>query len=180
VIRAAIYDEKDRCVAQGLAEEKADSSFINRTSYVENCETSAWGRALANLGIGIGADITICSAEEVAEAIINQGRLRKEDKKARQQPQPKQETREKQSGPTQPSNLAQQQATVNKKIDDAKLNALRKTFAEYNAVRSSKNTEEQASAKYKHKSFDEFDIYEYKDIMDRLGKEIDKYRSAVK
>ena len=37
--------------------------FINKSSYVENCETSAWGRALANFGIGV--DSSIASAEEV-------------------------------------------------------------------------------------------------------------------
>ena len=45
-------------------------SFINKTSYVENCETSAWGRALANFGIGLGT--SVASADEVANAIENQ------------------------------------------------------------------------------------------------------------
>jgi hypothetical protein len=47
--------------------EKADSSYINKTSYVENCETSAWGRALANFAIGV--DASVASADEVANAI---------------------------------------------------------------------------------------------------------------
>ena len=46
------------------------SSNINKTSYVENCETSAIGRALAMLGIGI--DTSIASANEVADAIAKQ------------------------------------------------------------------------------------------------------------
>ena len=70
LIKATIYNEKDRAVATGLAEEKAGSSFINKTSHVENCETSAWGRALGNLGIGL--DTSVASAEEVQNAIANQ------------------------------------------------------------------------------------------------------------
>lgn len=69
-IKAIIKDANDRIVATGLAQEKESSSFINKTSFVENCETSAWGRALGNLGIGI--DTSVASAEEVQNAIENQ------------------------------------------------------------------------------------------------------------
>lgn len=51
----------------GHAEENRKSSQINRTSAVENCETSAVGRALAMLGIGILN--SVASAEEVVGAI---------------------------------------------------------------------------------------------------------------
>ena len=57
-------------VAQGHAHEEKGSSNINKTSYVENCETSAVGRALALLGIGI--DTSIASANEVQDAIAKQ------------------------------------------------------------------------------------------------------------
>ena len=57
-------------VATGHAYEKEASSFINKTSYIENCETSAIGRALGVYGIGI--DASIASAEEVANAVNNQ------------------------------------------------------------------------------------------------------------
>ena len=69
-IKASIKDKDNRVIATGLAQEKEASSFINKTSFVENCETSAWGRALGNLGIGI--DNSIATAEEVANAIHNQ------------------------------------------------------------------------------------------------------------
>ena len=69
-IKAIIKDETGRTIATGLAQEKESSSFINKTSFVENCETSAWGRALGNLGIGI--DTSVASAEEVENAILNQ------------------------------------------------------------------------------------------------------------
>lgn len=54
----------------GTAQEKESSSFINKTSYIENCETSAVGRALGMAGFGI--DVSVASAEEVQNAIANQ------------------------------------------------------------------------------------------------------------
>lgn len=69
-IKATIKDADGVVKATGLAQEKESSSFINKTSFVENCETSAWGRALGNLGIGI--DTSVASAEEVENAINNQ------------------------------------------------------------------------------------------------------------
>ena len=52
------------------AYEKENSTFINKTSYIENCETSALGRALGIAGFGI--DTSVASAEEVQNAINNQ------------------------------------------------------------------------------------------------------------
>ena len=54
----------------GTAYEKENSTFINKTSYIENCETSAVGRALGMAGFGI--DTSVASAEEVQNAINNQ------------------------------------------------------------------------------------------------------------
>ena len=70
VIKASITNEKDKVMATGIAYEVMGSSYINKTSFIENCETSAWGRALGNLGIGI--DTSIASAFEVNNAIIQQ------------------------------------------------------------------------------------------------------------
>ena len=69
-MRASLYDDLNNLVATGHAMEKEDSSFVNNTSYVENCETSAWGRCLANFGIGV--DDSVSSADELANAIRNQ------------------------------------------------------------------------------------------------------------
>ena len=55
----------------GTAYEKEGSSFINKTSYIENCETSAVGRALGFLNIG--SDSSIASYEEVQNAKLQQG-----------------------------------------------------------------------------------------------------------
>lgn len=72
-ILAKVIDKDGRIIATGLAREERDdrTSMVNKTSYVENCETSAWGRALGNFGIGI--DESIASADEVARAIAQQG-----------------------------------------------------------------------------------------------------------
>jgi len=70
VCRAIIADLNQRIVASGHAHEEKASGHINKTSYVENCETSAIGRALAMMGIGI--DTSIASANEVTEAIAKQ------------------------------------------------------------------------------------------------------------
>lgn len=67
VIKATITDSDQVERASGIAHEVAGSSNVNKTSYVENCETSAWGRALGNLGIGIQGG-SIASYEEVKEA----------------------------------------------------------------------------------------------------------------
>jgi len=71
--KCTITDADGDIIAQGHAHEERGSSNINKTSYVENCETSAVGRALAMLGIGI--DTSIASANEVEDAIAKQQEL---------------------------------------------------------------------------------------------------------
>lgn len=70
IMKATIKDDNDHILGVGHAYEKENSTFINKTSYIENCETSAVGRALAMCGIGI--DTSVASYEEVANAIENQ------------------------------------------------------------------------------------------------------------
>lgn len=70
IMRATVMDHDGKILGTGYAQEKENSTFINKTSYIENCETSAVGRALAMLGIGI--DTSIASFEEVSNAILNQ------------------------------------------------------------------------------------------------------------
>lgn len=75
VFKASVgyYENGDpRILGTGTAYEKETSSFINKTSYIENCETSAVGRALGMAGFGI--DTSVASYEEVANAIENQGK----------------------------------------------------------------------------------------------------------
>ena len=63
-------DGKLVVLGTGTAYEKESSSLVNETSYIENCETSAVGRALGMCGFGI--DTSVASAEEVRNAINNQ------------------------------------------------------------------------------------------------------------
>ena len=76
-----VNDNGERQVlGTGIAYEKENSTFINKTSYIENCETSACGRALGMCGIGI--DTSIASAEEVQTAVLNSETITAEQKKA--------------------------------------------------------------------------------------------------
>jgi len=69
VFKATITDG-EKILATGTAYEKEGSTFINKTSYIENCETSACGRALGMAGFGI--DTSVASYEEVKNAMLNQ------------------------------------------------------------------------------------------------------------
>jgi len=69
VMSAEIRNEDERLIATGHAEEYRKSSQINGTSALENCETSAIGRALAVAGFG-GTEFA--SANEVQNAIHQQ------------------------------------------------------------------------------------------------------------
>lgn len=75
-----VEDHYEMVLATGTAYEKESSSYINKTSYIENCETSAVGRALGMLGLGI--DTSVASAEEVRNA-INQQEARADEGKAK-------------------------------------------------------------------------------------------------
>jgi len=69
VIKASVLNDADRIIATGYAEEVRGSTNINKTSALENCETSAIGRALACLGL---AGTEYASADEVSNAITQQ------------------------------------------------------------------------------------------------------------
>lgn len=69
-MKATIFDDSGNAIGTGHAQELKESSYINKTSYIENCETSCVGRALGMCGFGI--DTSVASAEEVRTAINNQ------------------------------------------------------------------------------------------------------------
>lgn len=69
VVMKATISTGSQVIATGYAEEVRTASKINRTSALENAETSAVGRALAFFGLG-GSEIA--SADEVANAIQQQ------------------------------------------------------------------------------------------------------------
>ncbi len=89
IFRAKVGYEDERghhVLGTGTSWEKETSSYINKTSYIENSETSAVGRALGMAGFGI--DMSVASAEEVQNAINNQG-------KTEAQAEPKEEPKKK-------------------------------------------------------------------------------------
>lgn len=69
-------------LGDGYAQEVKGKGMVNGTSYIENCNTSAVGRALGFLGLGVNGG-GICSAEELANAITAQRQMadEKQDKK---------------------------------------------------------------------------------------------------
>jgi hypothetical protein len=69
VMKASILDDAGRLIATGHSEERRAASTINKTSALENAETSAIGRALAAFGLG-GTEFA--TADEVANAITQQ------------------------------------------------------------------------------------------------------------
>jgi len=75
VVKATIADREQRVIATGYAEEVRGSTNINKTSALENCETSAVGRALAFVS-GEYAGNAIRSADEMADALKQQAEKR--------------------------------------------------------------------------------------------------------
>jgi len=71
IFKSYIYrtaDDNRPCI--GHAREKEGSTFINKGSHIENCETSSVGRALAMMGFGVKK--SIASREEIQTARLNQ------------------------------------------------------------------------------------------------------------
>lgn len=66
-IKCSVCDENDNLLATGTASEINDGkNRVNATSMIENCETSAIGRALGFAGFGV--DVAIASAEDMERA----------------------------------------------------------------------------------------------------------------
>ena len=76
VIKASIFDESEKILATGYAEEIRGQGVINTTSAIENAETSAIGRALAAFGL-IGGEYA--SSFEVGNAIQKQSLMQNDD-----------------------------------------------------------------------------------------------------
>jgi hypothetical protein len=72
VMKSTIKDVDGRIRGTGYAEEVRGSTNINKTSAMENCETSAIGRALASVGF---AGTEYASANEVTDAILQQAKI---------------------------------------------------------------------------------------------------------
>ena len=78
--KAGYYDNGVPVIlATGFAQEVRGRGMVNGTSHIENCETSAVGRALGMIGLGINGG-GICSAEELVNAITAQKQMKEEEK----------------------------------------------------------------------------------------------------
>lgn len=77
IMKAMIIDPDGRIVGSGHGEEFRAEGKINKTSAMENAETSAIGRALASIGLG-GEEYA--SADEVLRAIGQQEDVITDDK----------------------------------------------------------------------------------------------------
>ena len=82
VFKATVVDEDGKPIATGHAYELQSASYINKTSYIENCETSAVGRALGFAGIGING--SICSAEELNGALNAQKAVAQQEQRLKE------------------------------------------------------------------------------------------------
>ena len=75
-IKASVIDDKGTLRATGFAREVVAKSPTNKFAFLENCETSAIGRALGNFGIGI--DTAICTADELIMKLSQSGIAKEE------------------------------------------------------------------------------------------------------
>ena len=71
VMKAEVVNPAGMVVGTGHGEEKRSASQINRTSAMENAETSAIGRCLATISAGLQG-VEFASADELANAIGQQ------------------------------------------------------------------------------------------------------------
>ncbi|MCR5466802.1 MAG: hypothetical protein K6F11_08225 [Lachnospiraceae bacterium] len=83
VIRAEVMTDQGRVLGTGTAFEEQSANYINKVSYIENCETSAVGRALGMAGFGV--DVAVASAEEVMNANQSNTSTKRQNKEKKQQ-----------------------------------------------------------------------------------------------
>lgn len=115
IVKAMILQQPEGIIlATGHAEEKRNSSQINRTSALENCETSAIGRAIALMGSKyMGKEF--CSADELANALNQQKHPAQAPKQSQQKPAQKPSAPVASSTPAEPEPPADMLAPLVKK-----------------------------------------------------------------
>ena len=77
-------DGSEVVLATGMAREERGKGMVNGTSHIENCETSAVGRALGMIGLGLNGG-GICSAEELVNAITAQKQMKDDFEKTKKE-----------------------------------------------------------------------------------------------
>ena len=128
-MEAQVLTKEGLLIANGFASERRNQSgsLVNATSYVENCETSAWGRALGNLGIGI--DSSICSAQELLWALEQQSA-------PNAQKRPAERTKAQSSTNVQPAknNAAETKKVTAEQLTDEEWDVLSGVFADIDSL----------------------------------------------
>lgn len=144
IMKAIVKDESGTIIGNGTAYEKENEGFINKTSYIENCETSAVGRALGMCGIGI--DTSVASFEEVQNAIEQQENEKKEEIAKKEQ--------------AKKESQAKTPTLVTKPMINTIENELERTNIEAGVILDT----------YEVKLFDEMTVDQYKNFMNRMKK----------
>ena len=85
IVKATIENKDGHVIGSGLAEEVRGSSNVNKTSAVENCETSAIGRALASLGLHGGTYASLNEIDGVERKKEALEKLKPEEEKAKKE-----------------------------------------------------------------------------------------------
>jgi hypothetical protein len=119
VFKATVYDNDGKPKGNGHAHEyQADkSSMVNRTSYLENCETSAIGRAMAEAGILI--EYGMASKQEIDAAKEKAKQMDKAEK-----PKPKPEPKPEPEAEFVPDETVPLKAEITKKLLDLNARAM--------------------------------------------------------
>ena len=73
-MKSVVTDQNGIIRGTGIANEVKGRGKVNSTSHIENCETSAIGRALACIGL---AGTEYASADELANALVQQSEMAK-------------------------------------------------------------------------------------------------------
>jgi len=81
IVKASVFRDMSDTnpSATGLAEEKVGASPVNRTSCLENCETSAIGRALANLNFASKSRPSVEEMQKVSRYETSAGDVPREE-----------------------------------------------------------------------------------------------------
>lgn len=80
LIKAIVYSPANRILATGYAEEDKKTNKVNMTSMIENCETSAVGRALGIFGL---AGDEMASANEMEKALAKEKLIKEQESEQR-------------------------------------------------------------------------------------------------
>tara|TARA_R100000388_G_scaffold63836_1_gene46571 strand:- start:929 stop:1507 length:579 start_codon:yes stop_codon:yes gene_type:complete len=136
---AFVKDNDGRVVGKGYAEEIRNVGPVNRTSAIENCETSAIGRALANIGLAgneYASAFEMGNIENKEKAKVSQEKLKDSQKKveAIQSEVEKQPAKKEEPHPEDVKMIETTAEILVKSLEGSSLDGLRETWASNKVV----------------------------------------------